>query len=136
MQTETNKAIVRRFIDEFQTGGREEVALEILAENFVDHSAIPPFSPDRNGVIQLFRMLRGAFSDFRASIQDQIAEAETVVTRKTFYGTHTGEFFGVPASNRPIQINVIDILRLENGKFVEHWNQVDFAGLMQQVTTN
>lgn len=134
MQTETNKTIVRRFIDEFQTDGREEVALEILAENFVDRSAIPPFSPDGNGVIQLFRMLRGAFSEFRAEIQDQFAEGDKVVTRKTFYGTHTGEFFGVPASDRPVQIGVIDILRLENGKFVEHWNQVDFAGLMRQIT--
>lgn len=135
MQTEENKRIVQRFIEEFQNTGNETVANEILAENFVDHSAIPPFTPDRDGVINLFQMLRNSFSDFRAEIHDQVAEDDKVVTRKTFYGTHTGEFFDVPATNRPIKLGVIDILRLQNGKFTDHWCQVDFAGLMQQITT-
>jgi predicted ester cyclase len=100
----------------------------------VDHSAIPPFTPDRNGVIELFRVMRSAFSDFRAEIHDQVAEGDMVTTRKSFYGTQTGEIFGVPATNRPIQFGVIDILRIENGRFVEHWCQVDFAGLIQQIT--
>src|SRR5262245_58366594 len=97
-----NKLIVQRFINEFQTEGREEVAMEILAENFVDHSAIPPFTPDRDGVIQLFRMLRGAFSGFRVDIDDQLADGDKVATRKTFYGRHTGEFFGIAPTDRPI----------------------------------
>ena len=134
MLSEENKTTVQLFVNEFQTNGNEAIAFEILAENFVDHSAIPPFSPDRDGVIQLMRMLRNAFSDFRAEIHDQIAEGEKVVTRKTFHGKHTGEFFGIPPTNRPIQLGVIDILRLENGKFVEHWCQVDLAGLMKQIT--
>lgn len=135
MQTEENKRIVQLFIDEFQIKGNESVGLEILAENFVDHSAIPPFMPDRDGVINLFRMLRNSFSNFRAEIHDQVAEGDKVTTRKTFYGTHTGEFFGIPATNRPIQLGIIDILRLRDGKFTDHWCQVDFAGLMQQITT-
>lgn len=134
MTTENNKAIVRRFVEEFQSKGREEVALEILADNFTDHSAVPPFTSDREGVIALFQMLRGAFSGFRAEIHDQIAEGDKVTTRKTFSGTHTGEFFGIPPTNRPIQLGVIDILRLENGQFIEHWCQLDFAGLMRQIT--
>lgn len=132
--TEENKAIVRRFINEFQSAGNETVGLEILAENFIDHSAIPPFSPDRDGVIQLMRMLHSAFSDFRVEIHDQIAEGDKVTTRKTFHGTHTGEFFGVQATSRPIQLGVIDILRLEDGKFIEHWCQVDLMGLMNQIS--
>jgi len=138
MATETklqneNKQIVRRFIDEFQTDGREEIAHEILAENFVDHSALPPFTPDREGVARLFRYLRGAFSGFRAEIEDQICEGDKVVTRKTFYGRHTGEFFGVPPTGREIQFGVIDILQLKNGQFTDHWCQVDLAGLMRQI---
>ena len=134
MLAEENKAIVQLFINEFQNHGNEDLALEILAENFIDHSAIPPFTPDRMGVINLFRMLRSSFSGLQAEIEDQIAEGDKVTTRKTFYGTHTGEFFGVPSTNRPIQLGVIDILQVENGKFTDHWCQVDFAGLMQQIT--
>lgn len=130
-----NKQIVRRFINEFQNQGREEVALEILAANFVDHSAIPPFAPNRNGVLELFRTLRAAFADLHAKIEDQIADGEKVATRKTFHGTHAGEFFGVAPTGRIVEFGVIDILRLENGKFVEHWCEVDFAGLMRQITT-
>ncbi len=134
MIAEENKALVRCFVEEYQSTGNEDVALEILADNFVDHSAIPPFTPDRDGVLQLMRMLRNAFSEFRGEIHDQVAEGEKVVTRKTFYGNHTGEFFGILPTNRPIQLGVIDILRIANGKFVEHWCQVDLAGLMQQIT--
>lgn len=134
ISTAENKALVRHFINEFQTNGRETVARELLADNFVDHSAIPPFSPDKEGVIQLFTMLRGAFSEFRAEIFEQVAEDDKVATRKTFYGRHTGEFFGIPATDRPIQLGVIDILRVSEGRLVEHWCQVDLAGLMNQIT--
>lgn len=132
---EENKLTVQRFIDEFQTAGREDVGLEILSENFVDHSALPPLTPDCDGVIQLMRMLRKAFSEFHVEIHDQLADDDKVVTRKTFHGKHTGEFFSVPPTLRPIRLGVIDILRLENGKLVEHWCQVDLAGLMNQITT-
>lgn len=136
MLMEKNKTIVQRFINEFQTNGREKIAREILADDFVDHSAIPPFTTDRDGVIQLFRMLRSAFGEFRAEIHDQIAEDDKVVTRKTFYGKHTGEFMGIAPTNRRIELGVIDILRLADGRFKEHWCQVDFAGLMKQIGTN
>lgn len=134
MSTETNKAIVRRFIEEFQNGRREETALELLAEDFVDRSPIGDFSPDRNGVIMLHSMLHAAFSGLNAEIHDQVAEDNRVATRKTFRGTHTGDFMGVPATGRPVEIGVIDVLRLDGGKIVEHWCQVDFAGLMGQIT--
>jgi predicted ester cyclase len=81
-------------------------------------------------------MLRTAFDEFRAEIHDQVAEDDKVVTRKTFYGKHSGKFMGVPPTNRAIELGVIDILRLADGQFKEHWCQVDFAGLMQQITKN
>lgn len=136
MSVEANKAVVRRFIEEYQTNGREDIAEELLADDFIDHSALPGFSPDREGVKQLFKMLRGAFGGFRAEIFEQVAENDKVVTRKTFYGKHTGEFMGIGATNRPIELGVIDILRIKDGQLVEHWCQVDFAGLMNQITKN
>lgn len=114
--SEENKAVVQRFINEYQTDAREEVGLELLADDFVDHSALPGFSPDKKGVINLFRMLRGAFDGLRVEIHDQVADDRKVVTRKTFRGTHTGEFFGVPPTNRPIEFGVIDILTVSDGQ--------------------
>jgi predicted ester cyclase len=129
-----NKEIVCRFIDEFQTHAREEVADELVAEDFIDHSALPGFTPDKNGIKDLFNMLRAAFHGFRAEIYEQIAEDDKVVTSKSFFGIHNGEFFGVAPTGRPIHIDVIDILTIKNGQLAEHRCQVDFAGLMQQIT--
>lgn len=134
MSNEANKDIVRRFITEYQNCRREETALELLAEDFVDRTPIGDFSPDKNGVIEMHKMLHAAFSGLNAEIHDQVAENDRVATRKTFRGTHTGDFMGVPATGRPVKIGVIDVLRLDGGKIVEHWCQVDFAGLMGQIT--
>jgi steroid delta-isomerase-like uncharacterized protein len=128
-----NKAIVRRFIDEYQSKGDESVADEILAEDFVDHSPFGPLPPDREGVKQLFAALRAAFPDLRAVVHDQAAEGDKVWTRKTFHGTNDGEFMGMPATGKQVSFDVIDVLRLRDGHFVEHWNVVDSLGLMQQL---
>jgi predicted ester cyclase len=66
-------------------------------------------------------------------IHDQIAEGDKVVTRKVFHGTHHGELMGVAPTGREVQIEVIDIVRVEGGQIVEHWNVVDRLGLLQQL---
>ena len=128
-----NKALVRRFIDEYQSKGDERVADEILADDFVDHSPFGPFPPDREGVKRLFAALRAAFPDLRAVVHDQAAEGDKVWTRKTFHGTNDGEFMGMPPTGKQVSFDVIDVLRLRDGRFVEHWNVVDSLGLMQQL---
>jgi steroid delta-isomerase-like uncharacterized protein len=128
-----NKAIARRFIEEYQSKGDVGVAEEILADDFVDHSPFGPFSPDREGVKQLFSALRAAFPDLHAVVHDQSADGDKVWTRKTFHGTNDGEFMGSPPTGRTVAFDVIDIVRLRDGQFVDHWNVVDALGLMQQL---
>ena len=62
-----------------------------------------------------------------------IAEGDRVMTYKTFTGTHTGEFQGIPPTGRPVRFDVMDIVRLEDGQIVEHWGLVDQLGLMRQL---
>ncbi len=133
MSTEHNKAIVRRFNDEFITGGRSASADELLAADFVDHTAMPGMPPGPPGVKQFFAFLKGAFPDLRAVIYDQVAEGDKVVTRKAFLATHQGDFMGIPPSGKAVTISVIDVIRLANGQMVEHWAVVDQLGLMQQL---
>jgi predicted ester cyclase len=78
-------------------------------------------------------MFRNAFLDFRAVIHDMIAEDDQVVTRNTFYGTHEGELLGIPPTGKEVTIELIDILRVAEGKITDHWNVVDQLGLMQQL---
>ena len=81
----------------------------------------------------LFGMLFAAFPDLRAEIHDQLEDGDKVVTRKTFHGTHAGEFMGMPPTGRSVAWDVIDIVRVRDGQLAEHWNVVDALALMQQV---
>jgi predicted ester cyclase len=59
-----------------------------------------------------FGALHAGFPGIRVTVEDQVAEGDKVVTRKRFHGTHTAEFFGIPATGKPVVSEVIDILRL------------------------
>ena len=74
-----------------------------------------------------------AFPDSQVTIDDMIAEGDQVVTKKTFSGTHTGDFVGIPATGKRVTLQFVDIMRLRDGKIVEHWNCLDQLSLMQQL---
>lgn len=127
------KNLIRRFVQEVQSDGRLELLDHYMAPTFTDHSALPGFAPDREGVRQLFGALRAAFPDLQVTIHDQVAESGRVVTRKSFTGTHDGEFMGIPASGNSIDFEVIDILQVNDDQITDHWMVGDMLRLMQQV---
>jgi steroid delta-isomerase-like uncharacterized protein len=129
----TPRAVVRRFVEEYQTLGKVEVAEALLAPDFVDHAAAPGMPAGREGVKRLFAAFRAAFPDFRAVIHDQIEEGDKVVTRKTFHGTHRGELMGVAPTGKTVAFDVIDIVRVRDGRMCEHWNVVDQLALLRQL---
>jgi predicted ester cyclase len=69
-------------------------------------------------------------------ILDQVAEGDKVTTRKTFRGTHTDDFMGIPPSHKKVAINVIDIIRLKDGKYAEHWGSSNLAEVMAELSRN
>jgi predicted ester cyclase len=124
MSTEENKNIVRRFNEEFISQGNMDAFTELLAPDVVDHTALRGFPPGAEGVKQLFfGLYRAAFPDLRAEIYDLVAEGDKVVTRKAFHGTHLGSLMGIPPTGKQVTINVIDIVRVVNGKIAEQWLQ-------------
>jgi steroid delta-isomerase-like uncharacterized protein len=127
------KSLMRRFVEEFQSEGEEAVADELLADTFRNHTTPPGMSPDKQGVKAYFAAFRSAVPDLRAQVHDMLVDGDKVVTRKTFHGTHTGEFMGLPATGNAISVDVIDIVRVRDGRFVEHWNVLDTLALMQQL---
>ena len=133
MSTEENKAIVRRFVDEVQSGGNIEILDELCSPDFINHSAPPGMPAGCEGVKLVTAMFRQAFPDSYFTIEDMIAEGDKVVTRKTFHGTHEGEFMGIPPTRRRVSISLIDIVRIAGGRVVEHWSLADNLGMMQQL---
>ena len=134
MSTEQNKALSRRLVDEIFNRGNVGLADEFLAPDFVEREELPPGIPrDREGVKQLATMLHSAFPDFKAIIDDIIAEGDKVVIRQTWSGTQRGEFMGIPPTGKRVSLGVIDIIRIARGKVVEHWGQMDSMRMMQQL---
>jgi steroid delta-isomerase-like uncharacterized protein len=134
MSTEQNKAMARQMIEDVFNRGDMSRFDEYLAPDFVEREELPPGLPGgREGVIQLTAILRSAFPDFKATIDDLVAEGDKVVIRQTWRGTHKGEFMGVPPTGKSVSFGVIDILRIAGGKVVEHWGLMDSMSLMQQL---
>lgn len=135
MTAEQNKAIVVRVNKEFIEGGNLDTFNEIFSEDFVNYTAPSGSQKNRDGVIYFFNhLLKPAFPDMKVEIHDQIAEGDKVTTRKSFHATHKGDFFGVPATNKSVTMEVIDIIQLRGGKYVGHWGILDLHGLMAQIT--
>ena len=134
MSTEENKALVRRLVEEVFNRGNISLADEFLAPDFVEHEELPPgIPPGREAPKQLTTMMHSAFPDFKATIDDIIAEGDKVVVRMTWSGTHNGEFMGIPPTGNSFSVGVIDILRIVDGKLTDHWGQTDNMGMMQQL---
>ena len=117
-----NKAVVERFNKEVIEQGNEATFRELIAPDFVNRSAPPGAPAGPEGMLFTFnRVLRPAFPDLSVEVHDQVAEGNKVTTRKTIRGTHRGDLFGIPPTGKRIEIDVIDIVRLANGRYAEHW---------------
>ena len=134
-----NKAIVRRFVEEFQDQHRVEAIDELVSRDFVNRSGtvrdIPGMenATDFEGMKEIDRMYRKSFHDQRVTIRDMAASGDKVWTYKTFSVVHAGEFMGIAPTGRTVTIDAIDIMRIVDGKIVEHWAVQDVWGLMRQL---
>lgn len=134
MSIEQNKVIVRQLIEEVFNQGKMSRVDELFAPDFVEHEELPPGMPSgREAPKQMTTMLRSAFPDFKATIDDLIAEGDKVVIHMTWSGTQKGEFMGIPPTGKSISVGVFDILRIAGGKIVEHWGLMDRMAMMQQL---
>lgn len=82
---------------------------------------------------RMLQALYAAFPDGRWELEDLVAEGDKVAVRDTFHGTHQGVFLGVPPTGRQVTMGGIHIFALAEGQIVDHWNQRDQLGLMQQL---
>ena len=105
-----------------------------LANDFVEHEEIPGIPPTKDGVVQYFRIMLAAFPDLRMDVKDAFASGDKAVARLQISGTHQGEFMGIPATGKPVSVNLIDITRFgDDGLAHEHWGVADQLAMMQQL---
>lgn len=118
----SNKTVVRRFNLEVIQDGNAQSFADLMAEDFVNHSAPEGAPKGPEGMWHTFQnVLRPALSGLTVVIHDQVAEDDRVTTRKTIQGVHTGVLMGIAPTQRAVSIDVIDIVRIKNGRYAEHW---------------
>ena len=132
--SEQNKTVVRRLFDELWNKGNMLVADELIVPNYMHHDpSTPDFGKGPEGEKKRVNLYRTAFHDLRLSIEELLAEGETVVARWSCRGVHKGELNGIAPTGKQIAITGVTICRLANGKIVEGFVNWDALGLMRQL---
>jgi steroid delta-isomerase-like uncharacterized protein len=131
--TMDHAATLRRFYDLINAGDVDGFG-ELLADDFVEHEETPGLAPTKEGVKAFFKMYIAAFPNLRMDPEDVLASGDKVVARVRATGTHEGEFMGMPATGKSIEVQAIDIVRFDDdGLAHEHWGVFDVMGMMQQL---
>lgn len=132
MDTEANKALVRRFIDEIFVRGNADAVDDLVASDFVPHTW-PSTGDGRGDLKRAMARVAAGLRDPVFMIDDMIAEGDRVAVRLTASATQTGTFMGIEPSGRSYTIGEIHVFRIRDGQVVEHWHQFDQVGLMRQL---
>lgn len=128
------KALARHAIEQIWNNKRMEAIDEFISPNCVFHDPLTP-APIQGVAAhkQLLKTYAEAFPDLHFTIEEQVADGNSIVNRWTATGTHRGNLAGIPATGRSLSVRGITCNRVENGKFVEVWSSWDTLGLMQQL---
>jgi predicted ester cyclase len=122
------KSIVRWLLAEFLNQGDLSVADQLISPDFAGPAGRGP-----EGFKAIFAALRHGFPNLQFTIQDLVVEDSRVAVRWTSKGIHDGEFAGAAPTGREVSNEGIAIYRVEDGKIVEMWSQVDRFGILQQI---
>jgi len=136
LMSEENKAVLRRWFDEVWNNARADVIEELFDENGIAHGlSDDPSNPIRGprDYKPFYEAFRQGFPNLKVIVEDMVAEGDKVAARCSVRGSHEGEFLGRAATQSPVEITGITIVRIYNGKIVEAWNNFDFMTLYKQV---
>jgi predicted ester cyclase len=118
--SETNEGIVRKLYAAYNAGAWEALA-EVIAVDAVDHDAVPGQAPGLAGITQQLMVFKAAFSG-EVMVDELVSETVWVTDRVHLDGTHTGDFFGIPATGKSVHIEAIEMWKTKDGKIVEGWH--------------
>jgi steroid delta-isomerase-like uncharacterized protein len=128
-----NKAVVRRFYEEYLNPGNLAVADEIIAPECPLYFRSMFMGTGPEAFKQTRAMMYSGFPDLRFTMEEMIAEGDKVAERLTVRGTHEGEFMGVPATGKQVEFLGMGVFRIREGKIVEFRAMPDMLGVLQQI---
>jgi steroid delta-isomerase-like uncharacterized protein len=133
--SEANKALMRRWFEEVWNKQRTDAIDEMMAPHAIAYGLAADGSNLRGpaGFKPFHQAFLDAFHDMRVTVEDVIAEGDRVAARWVAAGTHTGAGLGIAGTNRKMNITGMSIIRVENGRIVEGWNNFDVLGMYVQL---
>lgn len=133
MSTKDDLSLVRRYVDEVLNAGNLELLDEMLSPDYKRY--LTPTSAPLTPQLQKQRLagLRAAFPDIHLTMEDIIAEGDRIAFRGALRGTHQGTFQGIPPTGKQVTVFAYDLVRIENGKFCEHWGGPDLLNALLQL---
>lgn len=131
------KQVVQRFNREVIEQGNRATFDELVAPDFVNWSAPTGTPNDGSGLWHTFEdVLRPALTGLSVQIHDQLCDGNRVTTRKSVSGVHTGNLMGIPPTGRAVSIDVIDIVTVRDGRYVEHWGVNTLGAVLAQLRSS
>ena len=132
MSIEENKNIVRRYQEAYNNNDLDALH-EVIDDHILTPKIYPGLPPGLEGAKAVHRIALLGMPDFHTELDDLIAEGDRVAARITMTGTHSGTFFGIPATGKTVKFTGMYMVRITEGKISEHWGEEDGISLMQQL---
>lgn len=133
MPAEKNKALLRRYIEVVWDQQNPAAVDQFLAANYQRYLSPTSTPLTRTGQKHLLTGFRAAFPDIQITVEEVVAEGDRIAFRSTMRGTHQGEFRGIAPTGKRVTVGLLDLIRIENGQFVEQWGGPDLLDLLQQL---
>jgi steroid delta-isomerase-like uncharacterized protein len=127
------KALLSRYVDEVWTKRDITAVDRFLTATYRRHvgRGVDPLT--RDGQKKLLAEFRAAFPDAELAVEEVVVERDLIAFRSRLRGTHRGTFRGIPATGKTVDVRLLDMIRVENGMFVEQWGGPDLLDLLQQL---
>ena len=131
---ENNKQIVQRFMEDCWNQGRLDALSGLVTDDCRIHDPVfPSLTSGAQNLRSHIESCRRAFPDLSFTIDDTIAERDEVVIQWTGTGTHSGDFLGMPPTNRRASVKGTSIFKFDGGKIVEQWSHWNLMTMMEQL---
>jgi steroid delta-isomerase-like uncharacterized protein len=131
---EANAALVRESIEALNAGDTQRLLAVVAPDIAIHYAELPEPLHGRETWLQGFELMKHAFPDLEARVDDLVAAGDKVALRLRLRGTHRGEFQGIPGTGRTIEYVSHEFYRVRDGLIAEEWICSDTASLFRQLS--
>lgn len=133
MSPDDARELLHHYIAEVWDDGDPEAVERFASESYRRHRSPGSEPLDREQQIERLKGFRVAFPDITIEVEDIVTEGDLLAFRSTMRGTHRGEFLGIAPTGRQVTVGLVDMVRVEDGRFAEQWGGPDLFDLVGQL---